>query len=1413
MADDRKNVELHITGKDDSGPAARSAAAGIGKVTEALNQQAVAARQATEASAATYNRTADDLYKAQEAALKARREFEAFYRQMEAVQEPTKGQQREFDALAKRADAADKKVNSLTASLARADEQFRRTAAASSKASSDASYVKDVTAAVGQAEEQQRRLAALTAFRATGTQAMEGAQGLNAFTAAGKQADTVADGLATSIRSIVDPSGAARASLAGLESEVSRVVGVVGNADKPIRDYQGAINDLGRIQSDLLRQAGDVDAYKRQQQAVERASAAYEAARVDVVRYAQAVSTADEPNDQLAASLVRAEANMATANRELDLQKTRLDRLRAPLDAAKIDVNNLAAAETKLKTAAELAAGASAKLEKAMSPQGSKAGRFLGLRPYEIQNLGFQINDVFTQLASGASVTQTFAQQGGQILQLFPGMFARIAAFAPQLTAVLLVAGTTFAAIKRILDEEATVKQFAGELALSADGARYNAEALAANAAALDTYGTSLKNARAEISLFVHEGLDPALIERYGVAAQNLADITGKEVPDAAKQMADAFTGGWDQVKKLDDSINFLTASEAEHLRAQFESGDAAGARTEAFRIFEAAVDDAARKSRTEWSESTRSLTNSWDRFLETIGNTQAITDTIAILHGLVDLARAATESLDGVARKKREAGVSGGGDVTPPGMVARTAGSVRRSVSPGGVIPSPMGVINQAADAVDRLVPVLRALGIGRQQPARPGPAAPARPGTPAAPAGPTQAQAKAEAELTRQYQDQRDALTGLSRAEKIAAAERRVAKAEADARRKGAAENLNNEQISRLAAFARQTEQAKIDRETAREDESKARKGAAAARKDASEERAAEAKRQSLEAQLLNDQRNMEARIARSDKTDLPERLAAIDLAYEKIFDTLKRFKAAGGTEIDGQSIDAYTARIDANKELLKQQETLGFYEESIKSLTEQRAAALARIVERQQAGEITSEQAYAQAIKVQEELTPAIAEMAENAVIYALSISGAKPSPEMLAFLEKMRLAGTQARTGGAKTPAADVGTGQLSTQERELNAIISERNTLIATTNDLVAMGAITHAEGQARIQSAYAKTAPLIAGQVEHMRGLLDMLKETGVITPLVYDAWIAKLQQVNAQSVYLDENFTKIKQTAEGAFVQGLTDAVHTVGTAIGEAINGTGTWEDAITSLGRAAANFAITFLQSIADILLQIAALKLVQSLPFFDSLTKGIMDFTGLAAGATTLGVASGALTTAGATVTAGGTLITTGAAALTASGTSLAASSLPLLAAAAALSAAAAELAAAATIELAASSVGLFHSGGVVGSVGGRSRSVSPSIFAGAPRYHNGTVVGLRPDEQAAILKKNEEVLTDKDPRNILNGGLTPAGGAGRDGLTLKVINAIDAGHMVQEGLKSRAGERAVMNFIGANVGEVKKMLGS
>nr|WP_278376623.1 phage tail length tape measure family protein [Brucella anthropi] len=84
-------------------------------------------------------------------------------------------------------------------------------------------------------------------------------------------------------------------------------------------------------------------------------------------------------------------------------------------------------------------------------------------------------------------------------------------------------------------------------------------------------------------------------------------------------------------------------------------------------------------------------------------------------------------------------------------------------------------------------------------------------------------------------------------------------------------------------------------------------------------------------------------------------------------------------------------------------------------------------------------------------------------------------------------------------------------------------------------------------------------------------------------------------------------------------------------------------------------------------------------------------------------------------------------------------------------------------------------GILHSGGVAGTHGyNHGRAVSPSVFAGAKRYHTGGVAGLQPGEIPAILQRGEVVL----PRGA--GMVNKA----RSTETINVVLQDDSGRMAQ-----------------------------
>jgi len=115
----------------------------------------------------------------------------------------------------------------------------------------------------------------------------------------------------------------------------------------------------------------------------------------------------------------------------------------------------------------------------------------------------------------------------------------------------------------------------------------------------------------------------------------------------------------------------------------------------------------------------------------------------------------------------------------------------------------------------------------------------------------------------------------------------------------------------------------------------------------------------------------------------------------------------------------------------------------------------------------------------------------------------------------------------------------------------------------------------------------------------------------------------------------------------------------------------------------------------------------------------------------------------------------------------------------------------------------------HNGGVVGtSTLPSGRSVNPAIFANATRYHSGGVVGFAPDEFGAILKKNEEVLTESDPRHRFNGG---GMGGGKDSGTT-IVNTFDPADVLAAALSAPSGQKILVNTIRGNKTQIKAAIG-
>jgi tape measure domain-containing protein len=106
----------------------------------------------------------------------------------------------------------------------------------------------------------------------------------------------------------------------------------------------------------------------------------------------------------------------------------------------------------------------------------------------------------------------------------------------------------------------------------------------------------------------------------------------------------------------------------------------------------------------------------------------------------------------------------------------------------------------------------------------------------------------------------------------------------------------------------------------------------------------------------------------------------------------------------------------------------------------------------------------------------------------------------------------------------------------------------------------------------------------------------------------------------------------------------------------------------------------------------------------------------------------------------------------------------------------------------------------HGGGFAGH--GMRRQVNPMVFAGAPRFHDGSdVLGLKPGEIPAILQQGERVQSRQEVA-------ASRGGASSGGV--RIVNAIDPA-IVQDYMTSASGERTILNVIQRNSGAVRQTL--
>ncbi|MGH8074283.1 MAG: tape measure protein [Lysobacter sp.] len=305
--------------------------------------------------------------------------------------------------------------------------------------------------------------------------------------------------------------------------------------------------------------------------------------------------------------------------------------------------------------------------------------------------------------------------------------------------------------------------------------------------------------------------------------------------------------------------------------------------------------------------------------------------------------------------------------------------------------------------------------------------------------------------------------------------------------------------------------------------------------------------------------------------------------------------------------------------------------------------------------------------------------------------------------------------------------DFNSAKLQENEQKINDLLTQRSTELDTINTLLEAGMLTQGEASTRIEEVNARLLPQMQALALAAQQFIASLGDSPEAV-----AAQKTLDNLNARIAAVGRELSTQKRQVIDVFVNGFGNAFMQTATLIADTLKG-------VKDAGDAWDAFGDIVLNTIADILIELAQMIIMQTI------------FNALKSAAENAGGGWGAVISQVA---------------------------------------------------------GYLHVGGVVGSGAGRRSSVPAYVFENAPRYHNGGVAGMAPDEVPSVLKRNEEVLTEDDPRHRFNGGLNPAGAPSVD---VSITNAIDSASVFSAGANSRAGRTAVFNLIKADRATYRKLL--
>jgi ribosomal protein S4E len=296
----------------------------------------------------------------------------------------------------------------------------------------------------------------------------------------------------------------------------------------------------------------------------------------------------------------------------------------------------------------------------------TKLGTAVGLNVHEWQNLGFQVNDAVTMLASGSSVFQVVATQGGQVYQVLSGANGGVGGALKSITGFLgsvatagrlafgglaAAIGVAGLALSSYLDSQQKV-----QMSLLGAGRASGQSVSSINAVAQSsssTTGLSTAEARAFAAELASVGkIGKDNLEPIVKIGHDIATVYGIDAAGAAQLLGKAFADPVSGAEQLNERLGFLDAA----MQRNIANLVAQGRLQEAQKTLQAGVvsgltgvSEAVSTSTKFWTAIGNAASNAWDK----MGNLASRATGIGLTKGLDDQlkdARARLEELQKIA-------------------------------------------------------------------------------------------------------------------------------------------------------------------------------------------------------------------------------------------------------------------------------------------------------------------------------------------------------------------------------------------------------------------------------------------------------------------------------------------------------------------------------------------------------------------------------------------------------------------------------------------------------------------------------------------------------------------------------------------------------------------------------------------